>query len=534
MEPSSILLLEPFSCGSHKQLTDLLHAEFPESELFSLPGKKWHWKARTSALYFSQVVPRHHSYRTLFASSVLNLAELMALRPDLGKLWKVIYFHENQLVYPVRKQQERDFQYGYNQIISCLVADKVVFNSRYNMESFLSSINSFLKLIPDHRPKGILELIQPKCSVLPFPIVYSKHTLNSKNKSTDTGQEDGRNKADNIHKEDLAAMSFGDSLNSKTSVTGDVHEDTSEIHDGNCTDENIKMLQISNTEKSNTTDVHLMENKIESGLNESGCSQEKKPKNLEEWDKDLHTKCKKAGIPEISSTQDTGGSNNFATCDSSGNTEHDHTFGVTSFDLPGSGEGNERRSDCHFQQTDGQKPLHIVWPHRWEHDKGPDTFFKVLFQLHEAGVDFHLSVLGEQFTDVPEIFDEAKTRLSSKILHWGYQVTKETYFNILQQADCVVSTALHEFFGVAMLEAVYCGCYPLCPNRLVYPEIFESEYLYNTDNQLLKRLRELCRRPHLCRNHKIKVNCEKYSWKKLKGDYQDLLQPKVKSQYLKH
>ena len=54
------------------------------------------------------------------------------------------------------------------------------------------------------------------------------------------------------------------------------------------------------------------------------------------------------------------------------------------------------------------------------------------------------------YTMFTEIFDEAKTCLSSKILHWGYQVTKETYFNILQQADCVVSTAVHEFFGVAM------------------------------------------------------------------------------------
>ena len=56
--------------------------------------------------------------RALFATSVLNLAELIALRPDLRPLKKILYFHENQLVYPVRKQQERDFQYGYNQIIS--------------------------------------------------------------------------------------------------------------------------------------------------------------------------------------------------------------------------------------------------------------------------------------------------------------------------------------------------------------------------------------------------------------------------------
>ncbi|XP_044834220.1 glycosyltransferase-like domain-containing protein 1 isoform X5 [Mauremys mutica] len=168
----SILLIEAFYGGSHKQLADLLQEEIEECVLYTLPAKKWHWRARTAALYFMQTVPANANYRILFASSVLNLTELIALRPDLGKLKKVLYFHENQLAYPVQKYQERDFQYGYNQILSCLVADIVVFNSAFNMESFLTSIGKFLKLIPDHRPKDLEKIIRPKCQVLHFPIRF--------------------------------------------------------------------------------------------------------------------------------------------------------------------------------------------------------------------------------------------------------------------------------------------------------------------------------------------------------------------------
>ncbi|XP_042149983.1 glycosyltransferase-like domain-containing protein 1 isoform X2 [Ixodes scapularis] len=169
----SILMMEPFYGGSHKQLADLLASELKdECTLVTMPACKWHWRARTSAIWLAQNVPPSDSYRVLFASSVVPLAELLGLCPWLQTLHKVVYFHENQLAYPVRNPRVRDFQYGYNQILSCLVADRVVFNSRHNLESFLGAVGPFLRQMPDCRPPpGTLsQRIRAKASVLYFPL----------------------------------------------------------------------------------------------------------------------------------------------------------------------------------------------------------------------------------------------------------------------------------------------------------------------------------------------------------------------------
>jgi glycosyltransferase involved in cell wall biosynthesis len=116
------------------------------------------------------------------------------------------------------------------------------------------------------------------------------------------------------------------------------------------------------------------------------------------------------------------------------------------------------------------EPLRIAWVGRWEHDKNPELFFDSLFELESRGIDFRLCVLGEMFAEIPECFPAARERFADRIDHWGFAETREAYWQILAGSDVVVSTADHEFFGIAILEAVAAGCFPLVPKDLAYPE----------------------------------------------------------------
>lgn len=342
-----ILIIEPFYGGSHKQLiSTLVESLIPEEyEIYSLPAKKWHWRARSSALYFSQVIPQDHGYRVLFTSSVLSLAELIGIRPDLATCRKVVYFHENQLIYPVREVKERDCQYGLNEILTCLAADLVLFNSHFNRSSFLDNVKPFLNIQPDFRVKNIREKIESKCEVLYFPINFR------------------------------------------------VFPDQRPVED--------------------STDA-----------------------------------------------------------------------------------------------------LHLVWPHRWEHDKDPELLVSVLLELVNRNADFQVTICGESYQEVPGAFDSLKEKLGDKLINFGH-LSREEYVRTLLTGDIVISTAIHEFYGVAMLEAAYCGCYPLAPNKLVYPEIYPKDNLYNTTNALVKILSNWCRNPSAFRKHREKFrkefSFEKYS-----------------------
>jgi glycosyltransferase involved in cell wall biosynthesis len=170
----------------------------------------------------------------------------------------------------------------------------------------------------------------------------------------------------------------------------------------------------------------------------------------------------------------------------------------------------------------------FVWNHRWEHDKNPEGFFKPFFRLQEKNIPFKLIILGQSFQRNPDIFAEARIRLASHIRHYGYVEDRSSYLALLKEADVIISTAYHEFYGMSVIEAVRAGCRPLLPKRLSYPELFPAKYLYKSDADLYQHLRYFClHRNGLLADGESAALTDQFSWTQLTTRYEEWLREYV-------
>lgn len=95
-----------------------------------------------------------------------------------------------------------------------------------------------------------------------------------------------------------------------------------------------------------------------------------------------------------------------------------------------------------------EEPPLILWNHRWDHDKNPQAFFAALEQMTD--LDWSLAVVGANHRIDPQEFDQARRTFADRIVSWGYQ-SRADYLKLLHKSDIVVSTAVHEYFGVAVV-----------------------------------------------------------------------------------
>lgn len=119
------------------------------------------------------------------------------------------------------------------------------------------------------------------------------------------------------------------------------------------------------------------------------------------------------------------------------------------------------------------RPARVLWNQRWDHDKAPEQFFRVLRRLAADGLDFVVDIAGENRRKDPREFSRFVADWPERVVEHGY-ISRAMYVDLLGQSDVVVSTALQEFFGIAMIEAVVAGAVPLLPHRLSYPEIIPT------------------------------------------------------------
>lgn len=314
-----VLLLSAYAAHSHERWRQSLQAMFPDWswQTLSLPPRHFSWRVRGNPLYWAleQRELLEQDYDLVLATSMVDLATLRGLVPALSRLRTVLYFHENQFEYPHRDERHGLLEAQLVSLYSALAADRVLFNSTYNRDSFLAGCSQLLRRLPDYTPQSTCTILREKSAVLPVPLeLYSLKSV------------------------------------------------------------------------------------------------------VPAW----------PGRPGL---------------------------------LP-------------------HRPLRLVWSARFEHDKGGDRLYLLLQELRHQALDFELAVTGQQFRNTPDVFAQIHREFGSHLVHFGYLDSGDDYRALLRGADMILSTAAHEFQGLAILEAVACGCLPIVPDRLVYPEIYPAPFRY--------------------------------------------------------
>ena len=170
----------------------------------------------------------------------------------------------------------------------------------------------------------------------------------------------------------------------------------------------------------------------------------------------------------------------------------------------------------------------ILWNHRWEYDKNPQYFFRVLKRVKNESNDFGLVILGENFSKSPKVFEESKKEFVNQIVHWGYVDSFEEYAKWLWKSHIIPVTSNQEFFGVSVMEAMYCDVWPIVPNRLTYPELiperFHNNNIYNTEEELLKKILWSINNCNGLAQYNIASIPERFDWRSMSKEYDEKLE----------
>ncbi|NIB43288.1 DUF3524 domain-containing protein [Pseudomaricurvus alkylphenolicus] len=174
-----------------------------------------------------------------------------------------------------------------------------------------------------------------------------------------------------------------------------------------------------------------------------------------------------------------------------------------------------------------ERPLRLLWAARWEYDKGPDLLLLTLRQLREREIPFQLCLMGQKFRTIPREFETIEKQFSHELVQYGYETSGARYRRWLRSADVVLSTARHEFQGLAVLEAIAAGCLPVLPDTLAYPELVDSHYLYGVAGDLASQASAAMERIQALAEEGSAPDVCRFAWANQRRPYRQLFEELV-------
>lgn len=173
-------------------------------------------------------------------------------------------------------------------------------------------------------------------------------------------------------------------------------------------------------------------------------------------------------------------------------------------------------------QAERDGPL-VLWNHRWEYDKRPKEFCRALLRLADRGLPFRVAFLGERFREEPPYLAEARRRLGRRVVQFGRVESQAEYAAWLWKGHILPVASIQDFFGGSVVEAVHCGCHPLLPRRLAYPEHLDQPAdeacFYDRDEELPERLVALVESETWMRPCPVAPRMARYDWSRLAPEY---------------
>ncbi len=171
-----VWLLSAYRSESHASWVNWLsnQQDLPvRFRIFELPGRYFRWRIRGNPLSWMaefrdalrQECPHH-----ILATSMVDIATIKGLHPELAGTPVTLYFHENQFAYPVGDRQHSSIDPQMVQLYGALASERCLFNSRFNLESMLQGVAELLRKLPDAVPDNVVDQLRAKSSVLPVPV----------------------------------------------------------------------------------------------------------------------------------------------------------------------------------------------------------------------------------------------------------------------------------------------------------------------------------------------------------------------------